>query len=87
MRGLRQQRVSFDFNTMNCPFEVTLAYRQPYRRNRVGQVGEPHPARQALLEWLAGLELNLPDTTLDAVWGDEVTLTVPCTKINLTPKE
>lgn len=87
MRGLSQARVSFDFNTMGCPFEVKLAYFQPLRPNAVGQVGATHPARQPFLDWLAGVELDLPSDTLDALFGDRVTLSVPCVKINLTPKE
>ena len=87
MRGLSQARVNFDFNAMACPFEVKLAYFQPLRPNAVGQVGVPHPARQAFLDWLAAVELDLPGDTLDALFGDKVTLSVPCVKINLTPKE
>ena len=86
IRGIQHQRVSFDFNTMACPFELRLNYRQPLLPNRVQQVSDPHPARAPFLEWLAGAVLDLPDRSLDAVFADTVLLVIPCGKIDLHPQ-
>ncbi|MDP2007125.1 MAG: hypothetical protein Q8K45_15715 [Rubrivivax sp.] len=86
-KNLEQPGAAFDTNAMGCPFEVRLQYLQPYFPNRLGQLGEPVPTRQALLDWLSTLELDLKPAQQDAVLGDTATLTVPCVKLNLTPKE
>jgi hypothetical protein len=86
-KNLEQPGAVFDTQTLGCPFDVALFYRQPYFPNKVGEVGEPMPARRPLLDWLSTLELKLKPTQQDAVLGDTVTLTVPCVKIDLTPKE
>lgn len=86
-KNLEQPGASFDTQTMGCPFDVRLNYLQPHFPNRLGQVGEPDPTRRTLLDWLSTLELNLAKNQQDAVLGDTVNLTVPCIKIDLTPKE
>lgn len=87
VRDIQEQTLNFDFNGMACPFDVRLQYRKPFLPNHVGQVGSTHPARSAFLDWLARSELNLAPPAADAVFGDALTLTIPCTKINLNPKE
>ena len=87
VRGIRQQTVQFDFTTMACPFVLKFDYRRPYLPNAVGEVGTSEPARRALLDWLAGVELDLSASTLDSVFGDTAVVTVPCMKIDLKPKE
>jgi hypothetical protein len=87
IKGIFDQRVAFDFNTMGCPFDVKLQYLQPHVPNEVGSVGSTHPARREFLEWLTRAELKLKQSAADSLFGDTVTLTIPCTKINLTPKE
>jgi hypothetical protein len=64
--------------------------RVPVRSARcgaVGQAGNADPARRELTEWLRESELDLPKRSLDAVFGDETTITVPCIKIDLKRKE
>lgn len=87
VKGARQQRVQFDTTHMGCPFDIRLMYRRPFMRNWVGSVGGYDPARHALLEWLRNAELDVPRNTLDAVFGDTADITVPCLKIDHTPKE
>lgn len=87
VRGLRRLTLQLDPNTMGCPFELRLAYRQPDLPNLVGEVGGIDPARRPLLDWLATVDLDLPQRTLDAVYGDTARLQVPCVKIDLKPKE
>ncbi|WP_425256599.1 hypothetical protein ACPOLB_13930 [Rubrivivax sp. RP6-9] len=87
VKGARQQRVQFDTTHMGCPFDIRLLYAQPFQRNRVGSVGGYDPARHALLEWLRNAELDVPSNMLDAVFGDTADITVPCLKIDHTPKE
>jgi hypothetical protein len=85
--GIERQRLDFDTRTMGCPFEVEWFYRQPYLRNRVGEVGRRDPARRPLLEWMETIDLKLPPLTLDSVYGDSTRITIPCVHIDLKPKE
>jgi hypothetical protein len=86
VRDIRKQTLRFDFNAMGCPFDLKFMYRQPYLPNAVGEVGGSQAARRPFLAWLAGVELDLPKRSQDAVFGDSVTLPIPCTKINLNPQ-
>jgi hypothetical protein len=85
--GIDKQRIGFDTSAMGCPFELRLQYRQPFTVNLVGEVGASDPARRPLIEWLQAAQLNLSRRSLDAVFADFTTITVPCVKINLKPKE
>lgn len=87
VKGIRQQTLAFDTTAMNCPFDLDMQYRRPDMPNAVGEVGTSDPARRPLLDWLAQAELNLPSRQLDAVYGDSFKITVPCTRIDLKPKE
>lgn len=86
IRNIHEQRVFFDFNTMSCPFEVRLNYLQPQQRNIVIQINQPRPARRAFLDWLADAELKLSERAQDAVFGDNVVLQIPCSRLNLQPQ-
>lgn len=84
VRGIHTQTLNFDTTEMACPFEVKLKYRRPGLPNAVGEVApegtpaatpfSPNPARRPLLDWLAKMELDIPPTALDSVYGDTVTL-------------
>ncbi len=87
IKGIREQQVAFDTTQMGCPFDVALHYRQPDLPNHVGQLGDVNPARRPLLKWLADSQFDLPERTMDAIYGDTLKFTVPCIKINLQPKE
>jgi hypothetical protein len=87
VKDIQKQRVAFDTHLMGCPFELSLTYLRPDRLNRVGEVGERNPARQPLLQWLAGSTLAARGNTLDSVYADTADITVPCVKIDLKPKE
>lgn len=97
VRGIHTQALDIDSTTMGCPFDVKFKYRRPFLPNAVGELAAEdttapppagaNPARRPLLDWLAQLELDVPASTLDSVFGDSVTLTIPCIKINLNPKE
>ena len=86
IRDIETQRVFFDFNTMNCPFNVRLTYMQPYLPNGVREIQAREPARQPFLDWLSKTSLRLTERHLDAVFGDSVVLAVPCGKIDLHPQ-
>jgi hypothetical protein len=86
-RDIRQQRLSFDTRTMACPFELRVHYLQPHAPNAVGEPGEPVPARRPLLEWLESTQLDMPVESMEAVWGGDFKLAVPCVNIDLKPKE
>lgn len=86
-RNREQPGAVFDTHTMACPFDLTLIYRQPYFPNQVGERDAAQASRRPLLEWLSTLVLDLKPGQQDAVTGDTATFTVPCIKIDLTPKE
>jgi len=83
VRGIRQQRVSFDFNDMACPFELRLNYRQPLASNRVTEIGEPMASRRGFIAWLTAAELELAERAQSSVFGDNVLLQVPCARLEL----
>jgi hypothetical protein len=86
-KGVREQTLNFDTNTMACPFDVLLDYRQPELANGVAELGDPEPARQPLLAWMRRSELDVPRLTANSIWGDRARITIPCVKIDLKPKE
>lgn len=73
----------FDLNTMACPFDVRLTYHRPFAKNRVQQLDTLNPAREPLLDWLAGVTLNLSDAEQLPLFGNRLIVTVPCGKIDL----
>lgn len=87
VRDIQRQRVQFDLNTMACPFDLQLQYRQPDLPNRVGELGDRQAARRPFIEWLEAQQLALPERSLDSIYGDTTTLSIPCGKIDLKPKE
>lgn len=86
IRGIREQRVDFDFNQMGCPFDVRVTYLQPHAANEVSQLVTYDPVRLPFIEWLRKAELNVSHEMLEAVYADQLTLTIPCTRLNLIPK-
>lgn len=87
IKGIHRQHVAFDTTQMGCPFDVALHYRQPDLPNHVAQLGTTNPARRPLLKWLADSQFDLPEQTMDGIYGDSLKFTVPCIKLNLQPKE
>ncbi|WP_374675747.1 hypothetical protein [Ideonella sp.] len=83
VKGIRDQRLAFDFTQMDCPFDVRLTYLQPHAPNKVVQLDSFEPSRRPLVDWLQGIELNMRGTQLEAVYADDLLLSVPCAKINL----
>lgn len=87
VKGLSRTGLVLDTTRMSCPFDLRLHYRQPAMPNVVGEVGSHDPARRALIDWLAGTEIEAPARTLNSIFGDSTTIQVPCIKIDLKPKE
>lgn len=87
VRGLKTLRFEMDTSTMACPFDLKFTFRQPLMPNAVGELGAANALRRPLLEWLAGVELDLPPASLDAIFGDTTTISVPCLKFDIKPKE
>ena len=84
MEKLEDQRVSFDFATMGCPFELRFELRQPVLPNAVGELERSDPNRREFIEWLKTVDLKLPSGARAQVIGDEMTLSVPCGRLDLT---
>lgn len=87
VKGIREQTLVLDTSTMGCPFDLKLFYYKPFLKNKVGMIGDADPARAPLLRYLEGIELDLRDRALDSVFADSTTVSVPCIKIDLNPKE
>lgn len=73
----------FDFNSMQCPFELSINYRQPYAKNQVEQLDTAVGAREPFMAWLQTLSLNLSESDNADVFGQQFTVAVPCMKIDL----
>ncbi|MCV2353540.1 hypothetical protein LNV09_05125 [Paucibacter sp. B2R-40] len=84
VKDIDKQKVSFDLNTMACPFKVMWAVGQPAFKNRVGEVGEPNLNRVEFLAWLEGLTLNLRREVFDQVLTQSIIIDVPCGTIDLS---
>lgn len=87
VRGIRQQRLQFDFTRMACPFDVSINYRQPNLPNAVRDpIGNSAP-HAAFADWLRQMQFDLPEPTLEMIYGDDLQFTVPCFKLDLNPQE
>jgi hypothetical protein len=86
-RGINAATLKIDTTRMGCPFDLRLDYRQPLLPNRVGEAEPVNPERQPLIDWMKTVELQLSERDLDAVFADTTTVTVPCLKLDLKPKE
>jgi hypothetical protein len=88
VKGIRSTPLQLDTTAMGCPFSLRWQFRRPFADNGVHDLDTtPRPEREPLFAWLRQVELNLSEEALDAVYGDNTILTVPCLKINLNPKE
>ena len=85
VKGISKQRLQFDLNTMGCPFDLKLVYRQPFMPNSVNELDNRNPERHPLMRWLASAELEAPARSLDSVFGDSTVITVPCARIDIQP--
>lgn len=90
VKGLRDEAanpllkgVSFDFDTMACPFQVAWVLGLPKLENQVGQIGKPDPNRTEFLAWLAGLELDLKERVYEQLVGQTLIINVGCGKLEL----
>lgn len=75
--------VFFDLNGMACPFDVRLSYHRPFANNTVQQLDTLNPARHPLLDWLAGLTLNVKEADQVRLYGNTMIVRIPCGKIDL----
>ena len=75
--------VYFDLNTMQCPFSLRLSYFRPHGPNEVRSLDTHYPARQAFMDWLSQITLNLPDVRNTEVLGQTITVEVPCGTVDL----
>ena len=75
--------VFFDMTTMKCPFDVRLTLRQPVLPNVAEELEDDVPARHAFLDWLAHLQAGLEATKAKALYGQQMTIHVPCGMVDL----
>lgn len=83
VKPIKPGSVFFDTNTMKCPFDVRLRFRQPVEVNRIEELEEDVAERHAFLDWLGERELNLDRKTAGELYGQSMTIHVPCIKIDL----
>jgi hypothetical protein len=85
VRGLKRPLppAYFDFTTMGCPFDLRLSYYRPHRRNVVSELENTNPARAAFMDWLSMVTLSLDSANNTAILGDQITVSVPCGKLDL----
>lgn len=84
-RGIRDATLQWDTTEMGCPFEVSITHLRPHAPNWVGEHGQPHPARRAMLEWLEMAELDVGHRDYALVFGTHALVSVPCMRIDLKP--
>ena len=73
----------FDFNTMDCPFDVRIEYFRPYEFNRVHELERSVAARKPFLDWLSTVTLRLNEDDNNAVVGDSLDVRVSCGQLDL----
>lgn len=83
IRDLKTQNVRFDFATMGCPFELAFKPYRPYAANQVGEIAARDPNRRELIEWLAGVTLDIPAQALKDVLGQTTRVAFPCVVLDL----
>lgn len=87
VRGLKTAGFKMDTTAMGCPFDLFFRFRQPHLPNSVMELGSTHPTRRPLIEFLERADLEGSERTLDAIYGDSTTVTVPCLNIAIPPQE
>jgi hypothetical protein len=83
VKGIQKANVYFDFKTMGCPFEFRLKLHRPHTANDVGEFGGTNPERRFFLDWVRRQELELEPKVLNAVLGQQMTVSVPCSVLSL----
>jgi hypothetical protein len=83
VKPIKPGSVFFDTNTMKCPFDVRLRFRQPVESNRIEELDEDVPARHAFLDWLGEREINLDRKMAGELYGQTMTIHIPCARIDL----
>lgn len=78
-----QKPVEFDFDTMNCPFDLRVNYRRPYAPSGIGELENSNIARKPFLAWLSKVTLDLNESDNNRVLGSIFTLHVPCGSLKL----
>lgn len=87
LRDLKRSGLMLDTRLMGCPFDLRFQFRRPDLPNLVGEIGATDPSRRPLIEFLEGADIDAGERTLDAIYGDTTTLTVPCLNIAIQPQE
>jgi len=73
----------FDTNTMKCPFDVRLTFRQPFEPNKIQELEEDIAARHAFLDWLGQREIDLDRQRAGELLGQQMVIHIPCARIDL----
>jgi hypothetical protein len=84
VKGVKSQKVRFDFREMGCPFTLEFAPFQPYAPNEVLQSGDRVPARVPFLDWMRSLPLDFPKEMMGTAMGQRSRVHVPCAVLDLS---
>lgn len=85
IKGIRTKQASFDFSTMNCPFQVAWRLGKPALDNHVGEVGPRDLNRTELLAWLESLEMDLKERPFEQLVGQTLIININCGRLDLAP--
>jgi hypothetical protein len=83
VKPIKPDSVFFDTTAMKCPFDVRLTFAQPFEPNKLEELDEEVPARHAFLDWLGQREINLDVKHAGQFLGQQMTIHIPCGKIDL----
>jgi hypothetical protein len=83
VKPIKAGSVFFDTNTMKCPFDVRLVFKQPFEPNKIQELEEDVPARHAFLDWLGQREINLDRKHAGEFLEQQMTIHIPCATIDL----
>ena len=73
----------FNFNTMGCPFDLSVRVRRPHADNLVGEYGASDPRRKEFVKWIAKLRLQLPVNLEPYLFDQQMKVSVPCASLDL----
>lgn len=83
VKGIKDQKVKFDFSSMSCPFDFIYTVGLPAVANHISEVGSTDLNRTEFLSWIARLTLSIESNLFERLLGTRVLVSVPCGTIDL----
>ena len=83
VKPIKPGSVFFDTNTMQCPFDVRMTFKQPFEPNTLQELDEDVPSRHTFLDWLGQREINLDKQHSGQFLDQQMVVHIPCATIDL----